>query len=278
MKPEELVRKHPWMKIPVLTGIIWQLLGFFGVGIMSSVIAGIIELISDGGIAIFDYLYIVAAISLMLLFCLIYGKNFKGPIRPGRPLKAFMVMIPEIVYCVFYFIFWSRRALSYELFLGSLSAGICEEILLRAVPISFMIAGFKFKEKRIPLIVFLTAAVFGASHFMNLSSQELSVTVLQVLCAFAVGMLFGAAYMCSGDILPVMFMHFIHDVVNFMNPVTTSEGGAMINVFDASTAFDIVFAVLEIAVAFYFIRKTRRAEIASLWAKKWSCELPAAEG
>ncbi|MBY9004624.1 MAG: CPBP family intramembrane metalloprotease, partial [Candidatus Lokiarchaeota archaeon] len=63
--------------------------------------------------------------------------------------------------------------------------------------------------------------LFGASHFLNLlSEQTFSNTILQVIFASSLGVLFGYMYLKTNSLLPSIITHYLINTVGilFTNP------------------------------------------------------------
>lgn len=149
-------------------------------------------------------------------------------------------------------------------------AGINEETIFRAVPVSIMMKNNP-SRKRMWTAAVVTAAVFGLIHMSNIvAGAALSGAIVQSVNAVCMGLFFAAIYLRSGNILLTMMFHALHDVIAVTDPAQTT------GVFTASSfsAFDLVFmgaiAGAYVCAAIYLLRKSKWEEIKATWANIWA--------
>lgn len=93
-------------------------------------------------------------------------------------------------------------------------AAVPEELMFRGIILAFiltLITRKNISNFRVISGVVISALVFGAFHYINLTHQSFGFTSLQVINAAALGMLLGAIYVKSGTILVPMAFHFTYD-------------------------------------------------------------------
>ena len=102
--------------------------------------------------------------------------------------------------------------------------------------------------------VFFSALFFALIHLTNLVGEDLASVGLQVVYAFAVGLVLAAIYVQNRRITQIIFLHFLIDFTNriYVGKITTS-----------TTLQIIIFAVLLVAEAVYgivlsFINKNKQ--------------------
>jgi len=87
-----------------------------------------------------------------------------------------------------------------------LSTVIAEEILFRGVLVDWL-------KGRNPIIIALASSVaFGIFHLVNLPEVGLSQTLLQMLFAFSVGMLYAAVRIRHKSIIPCIISHYLSNI------------------------------------------------------------------
>lgn len=240
---------------------------------LGAILDSVIMTLTNGAFPIGPCMILAAAV-----FALIYRyskKNrniFKGYFNFRNTKKAFILIIPIFVYAVISN--WKNFAAPYitlPVIFSALYAGICEDITWRALPISHIMKFEDRDESTLMYAMILPAVGFGLIHLGNISAGSSVVFVmLQVLQTFAVGLLFGAVYLRTGDMTMLFIAHVLNDLFNFMVQTDNEIGVYTEVVFNAALAFDIAFSVFAIVYAFYLVRKEKRADIIAVWNSKWS--------
>lgn len=152
----------------------------------------------------------------------------------------------------------------------SVFAGVNEEIIFRAIPVSIMMRK-KPGVVRIYGSVIITAIIFAALHISNLFAGATGAfIILQLITAFILGTFFAAVYIRSGSILVPIIFHTLHDLLAFMDPRQASGVGTM----DSISMMDIWILLLSgipfIIGAFYLLRRSVWKEEKQIWAKIWN--------
>lgn len=72
-------------------------------------------------------------------------------------------------------------------------------------------------KKHIPFVAYSTSILFGLVHFLNiLKGAALSDTLWQCISAVGIGVMFGAIYFRTGNIVLCMILHTLHDMLALM--------------------------------------------------------------
>lgn len=105
-------------------------------------------------------------------------------------------------------------------FWSALDTGIIaafpEEFMFRGVILGvvlMILTRVKTTAFRVNLSVVISAILFGAYHYINLSNQSFSFTTMQVISVAGFGLILGAVYVRSGSIIVPILLHFIYDYV-----------------------------------------------------------------
>ncbi|WP_251545547.1 CPBP family intramembrane glutamic endopeptidase [Limosilactobacillus caecicola] len=134
---------------------------------------------------------------------------------------------------------WKNMFFSYDfhgirptgtLTMQAFEAGVAEETLCRFGILGCALYAFRRFENRIPYAVLLSSALFGLIHYTNLAEQTFSLTTVQVLSAFAMGLFFCVVYLYTGQLWITMLMHFLIDWTSFTisgSAVMSGQAGAM---------------------------------------------------
>ena len=105
-------------------------------------------------------------------------------------------------------------------------AAIPEEYFWRGLILGYFSQHLYLKpERRALWSLILSSLLFGLYHLSNLHVQPLDVTMAQVLQAIGLGMIFGAIYLKTGNLLMPIFTHFCWDFfVTLVNGINFSSG------------------------------------------------------
>ena len=129
----------------------------------------------------------------------------------------------------------------------------------------------KADEKRIILTVAVTAIIFGLFHFNNMSEgATFSTTLVQVIACIGTGILYAAIYLRSGSIAIPMFLHFFHDLINFMLPAQATGIMTQTSFTAMELVPEVAVFVTEICIGIYLLRKVNIEGIKNIWKIKWS--------
>ncbi|MBR6511957.1 MAG: CPBP family intramembrane metalloprotease [Clostridia bacterium] len=149
----------------------------------------------------------------------------------------------------------------------SLMAGIFEEIIFRALPLTYVMRK-KPSGKTISVGVAVTSVVFGAAHLANIAGGVVpTVAVYQATAAACLGVLYAAVFLRTKSVLPAILAHFTNDVVGLLDSGSTANG-LMTNITLTKLDYiDIAFAAVYLIVGIYLIRPAKHKEILELWKK-----------
>ena len=140
----------------------------------------------------------------------------------------------------------------------AIAAGFYEETIFRGVTVPIGMRYLK-SEKRVGILVLITALVFGLMHIGNIvngASVQMGIVI--------------AAYLRTGNILIPIFMHGIYDYMCFVTDPTL-ENGIMVNDLTASALIPAVLVEVIAGIwGLYLLRPAKRAEIHAIWDDKWS--------
>ena len=206
------------------------------------------------------------------IFWLIFKPEFKGCLKLKGMKWAFLVMLPFLI------IHWAGSIVSiatlgassvFVAFLRALAPGVGEEITYRALGVANYMRTIK-DEKKISVIFWLSSIVFGLVHLANIAAGgQVSSVLIQSVYAVGIGMLVGAVYLRTGNILPTIIAHFSVDFLELIRADLSASGGTMqgMGVGDWITvAASVVAAVIGILL----VRKKYFPEIMEVWKDKWS--------
>ncbi|MCQ2434807.1 MAG: CPBP family intramembrane metalloprotease [Oscillospiraceae bacterium] len=214
----------------------------------------------------------VGGVIALIIFHKIYERDgFCNFATNGNIKLAALLIIPAILYNLTG-IFFATRMPSMRTTILSFQAGIAEEVMFRALPIAYMMRAYKFDEKKVAIPVVVTGVFFGLFHATNMfMGAPLKSTIYQVAACIGIGVLFGAVYMRSGNIIFCMVSHVLQDFIALLNESSVSEDGIMKDIeFTSDVILDIALIAVFIIIGMFYIRKSKRGEIVERWKKIWS--------
>lgn len=159
-------------------------------------------------------------------------------------------------------------------FVGAFMAGLTEEAIFRGIGASYLMRQWRDEKKILP-VLFLTSVVFAIAHMSNVfSGAPLSSSIIQTVHSFAIGCVFCALFIRSGNLIPGIIMHTANDIIAFTDVSAMGENGITYTGSMTISVFDIVStlaldAVL-VAIALYLTRPSVRAQILEVWDRKWN--------
>lgn len=108
-----------------------------------------------------------------------------------------------------------------------IAPGFCEEVVFRGVSYNKLNALLDGRRNACLWAALFSSGVFALCHFVNLTSQPMVATLMQVYYAFAAGLCFCGIYQFSRTIIVPILLHCIVDICHSLPVVdnmTTNEG------------------------------------------------------
>ena len=137
--------------------------------------------------------------------------------------------------------------------------GIAEEFLCRGWLQNEFIERFSTTKKDVIKSIILASLVFGFMHIINVKSQPLFETILQIINATTLGILLGSIYYKTKNIWAVIFLHSFYDFALFLEEVNyvkdCSYGVATVPIQIVSTISILLISLLWVLSALYVINK-----------------------
>lgn len=269
MSKEKKVRKHKVLSHPIVALFLLMLWGMSVYQIFGVIIQGVLgEDFTGFGAAI-------GAVVALLIHKVWFAPEFKGSV--GKPaFRSKDVMFAVIAFAVMLIGMDIFNLVTHDVALvlaalgTAVMAGVGEEMSLRVLPMSVMMRDW-MDEKHIPFVAYSTSVFFGLVHFLNLfKGAALSDTIFQCISAVGIGVMFGAIYLRTGNILLCMILHALHDLLALMVVGATDSNGVILEMstFDAITS--VIVGVVGLALGTYLIRKSVRADIVAVWKERWN--------
>ncbi|WP_295151827.1 CPBP family intramembrane glutamic endopeptidase [uncultured Ruminococcus sp.] len=145
-----------------------------------------------------------------------------------------------------------------------LSAGICEELMFRGIIYNTLRDAFgRNTVKGTFAAVFVSGALFGMMHFLNLTGGvPFRVVLIQVVSTMGMGIFFAAIYSRWGNLKVTMFLHFLMDICMVL-PVSMQSSSDLSDSITETMDNPMKFMALPlyIGLALFVMRKSVRHEM-----------------
>ena len=210
--------------------------------------------------------------SIILLFFYYHWFKPEYKWKPRRTSLSWKLISPIMIY---WFVFFGIAYTvvsgnftfgipTYDAVIFTVGAGVCEEISFRAIGISYMKRQLKGEKYILPILLF-TSISFGLIHIANaLMDGRVGIHAMQAVLASMLGIFFGAVYIRTGNIIPCIIAHGVHDFF-----VSAFEVNKHAELPVSAMVISAICEVLLAAWGLYLIRKAKRPEIEALWDEKW---------
>ena len=276
-------RRHKFVeKSPAAAAIIMCLLWFVLYQLLEFAINYPVSILISDYNAITGPIGMVLSIVIMMgVYKLWFRPEFEGMLKGDLPL-GFLLGLIELIYVVVTFAVsmmfgyeLNIKPLTSVIIFSSLGAGLGEEFIFRGVLISTLMRQWKDQNK-FRSAALVSGIVFGLIHVTNVfAGADPLRTLLQVIGAVGIGIMFTAVYLRSGSILPCMFYHTLHDIIAIAGESEVTETGIItaskINMGDGA---NLLMSLVLAAIALWLLRPEKNEEMRALWNRKWKLQEP----
>lgn len=271
-RQHKLVEKAPVVAallMCVLWSVLQQIIEFAVNYPLSLVISGYDHISGPIGL-------IVSIAVMLLVYKWWFRPEFEGMLKGDMP-KGFLLGLFELGFVILSFLFSALagyqiapKPLSAQIISVSLAAGMSEELVFRGVILSTLMRQWK-DQKKYRTAALVSGIIFGLLHAMNIfSGADPLGTLLQVIAAAGIGVIFSAVYLRTGSILPCMFYHTVHDVIAIAGSSGVTDSGIITaSGFDREDMINLVLTAVLTAIAFYMLRDAKNEEMRAIWNRKW---------
>ena len=197
---------------------------------------------------------ILEAVIVLLLYCKVskkQPKDYFSPAGMGRGIlmgcSILILVAVETIMNLSDGMVFGDAASSLTL---ALYAGIGEELMFRLMPLGVVMDADAGRKTTVMGCV-VTAAIFGLAHCVHLhEGADPTATLLQVIYAAGIGLLFAGIYVKTKNIWVTMILHTFVDFMSFfVVPDPTKPVTGLLS--QALSTREIIFVVISIVV--YFI-------------------------
>ncbi len=147
--------------------------------------------------------------------------------NPSKILAQLSTALPTIIFvgyssvAMFYV---DDMSFKFDVILMSILVGLAEEFCFRGLLIPLFLRQFKGNAYR---AVIGSSVLFGLMHLINLRSISFGYVSIQVIFAISFGLLLGAIYVKTNNLLLVVALHMLKDVFPLLSPSTLREAARM---------------------------------------------------
>lgn len=216
----------------------------------------------------------VGSIAAIVLFYLWFRPTFKGMLKPKAILSGLLMMLP----CLLIHYIGSIVSITilgsgsvFIAFLRAFAPGFGEETAFRGLGVANYMRTVK-SEKGVLVIFLISSIFFGGYHITNIfAGADPLTSALQSVYAIGMGMVFGAAYLRTGSLLPSIIAHLSVDFLEFVRADLNGTGGILTGM-TIGDWITIVAGALGFVLGLYLVRPSKRGEIIKLWREKWCLE------
>ena len=274
---EKKVRQHKLTdKNPYVSSILLTIVAFIIFSVVSSLLNYAISTSVQGYSLNYGPIGLIAGAALGLLF---YKRHFRGEFKGffkyGKLSPFVPLFIGYLVYLAFGFGYDFAIGelvfnFNWDKILTALFAGVAEEFAFRGIMTTTLMRKRNNKNSiMIPLL--FPAVLFGLIHLSNaLVGADFLVSCLQCVSAAVLGMLLGAMYILTGNLLVPMAVHFFHDVIALCFSDEVTDTGIMTGTVGLNDIVGLVFILGLFAYLFYYVRKQKNIDTArEIWDRKW---------
>lgn len=183
----------------------------------------------------------VARILAGLILMLIYRKKFKL----SNAFSGFYIMLPALLLAIYkipyHFISGGGDIgkITLSVLLAGLAPAVFEEILFRGI----FIHNLKQRYQQPVTIVIISAIVFSFLHLTNMSAMDTSSMIVQLIMAFVVGVVLGAVYLRTEDIISVIIVHFSIDFIGDIFRGGTTTPAYFLIIMIILMLFEIIYGL-----------------------------------
>lgn len=142
----------------------------------------------------------------------------------------------------------------------SIFVGVAEEFLCRGWLQNEFLERYSDNKNNVIISIVLASLVFGFMHIMNLGTQTLFETILQIINAVAIGLLLGSIYYKTKNIWSVIALHAFYDFAIFLGEMNLVKdctyNTPTLGVTLVSSIGIIVISTIWVLSAILVLRKT----------------------
>ena len=160
-----------------------------------------------------EIFYAISILIVMLLF----KNSYVFSSKRDKFISGIMLALPMLIMSIITFfaniisITDFSLASFINMLIFSIFIGIAEEFLCRGWLLNEFLERFSNNKKEVIRSIVLSSLVFGFIHIVNLNSQTVFETILQIINAASLGLLLGSVYYKTKNIWSVIFLHAFYD-------------------------------------------------------------------
>lgn len=222
------------VKYPVIFEIILFAAAMFAAAVLTAVIklSGCEDAVSSS----------VARILVGIALLAVFHNCF----RADNVFRGFLIMLPTLL-LAFYKIPYhfisgggDPAEITLSVVLTGLAPAVFEEVIFRGI----FIHNLKQKFNSPVAVVIVSAALFSLVHLTNLVGMNPVSVILQLIMSFTTGVVWGAVYLRTGDILSVIFAHFAVDFLGNIWGGGATTPAYFLAIMIALLLFELIYGLM----------------------------------
>lgn len=231
---------------------------------------------ADDFVNIFTNISLIASAVLVLWWFKMRFKNihYEGVLVRKNIGKAFLLISPAFIICLLNaagFFLGEEINFKIGIIIFGFVPGFLEEIAVRGMLIPNL-ARIYSNDKGIWIALIVPAIIFGGMHAINIfAGADIGTTIFQVFYALALGFIFGAVLLRTGNLWASIICHGLIDTIALMSQDALEQGVVLTQTFEfsAGNIAIIVLSLFFVAYGIFLCRQKKRQEILDLWNDKW---------
>lgn len=214
----------------------------------------------------------IGALAALGLFKIWFKPDFKGCLQIKGLLTGLLMLLPVLViHYVGSVVSWTIFGTGsvFLAFLQAFAPGFGEEVIFRGMGVANYMRTIR-SSGQIKVIFWLSSLVFGLIHVTNiLAGGDPFACVIQAAYAVGIGMILGAVYLRTGNLLPCILGHMSLDFMEFIRGDLSQSSGVMTNM-GAGDWITVFAAAVAAVLGLMMIRPKYHSEIMEVWNRKWN--------
>lgn len=235
-------------------------------------------------------------VTLSLLCILLMREAYKGEFHLGFKTAGFwqgiLLCWPAFLFIAFNLFgnLGSGRIYTDSLIMTLMdycSVGLFEEVVIRAILIGHMMHHWRNDPRRVSKAVIWSSVIFGVLHIGNIFSNPIG-TVIQILYATGIGILFAAAYIRTRNLWSCILVHsmvdFFAGIAKIFVPLQADMAAyeaslkqvpqvllsgipeeTLVSIAPLLQLMPLVLSIVAAATAIYMLRSGKHGQIDMLW-------------
>ncbi len=264
---QKKIREHKVIDShPIICSILFMLVAYIPVNVVVAVINVPLSMVIPGYPQSGPIGIIAAFLIANFIYCRWFRPDAESLIKGGNMKAGVRFVIAFVIYWILseaLSVFLDGTELAFPSLTAictAITAGFVEEVLFRGLLIAPMLRN-DLNKKRIMTALLVSSAVFGLVHGSNvLAGAPVDSSIMQVGSSFALGIVFGAIFLCTGNLWMSVLLHTLHDIVAFSNVGATTDQGVISQGITLGSWIDLALCTVFAIYAIRHLKKEAEAD------------------